>query len=330
VPELPEVESARAVIARAGLRRRIVDVDDSDTFVCRPHRPGEIRRALLGGELVSAMRQGKSMWCQIGGVVTPVTLGIHLGMSGKIVIADADGAEIDGGDYWEGRRKPGDYRWARFTLTFDDGGRLMLVDPRRLGRVRLNPPVEALGPDAERITPAQFRAAVITGTAPIKAHLLDQDRIAGIGNLLADEILWRARIHPARPAGGLTPDEQSRLLRSMRAPLRAALTDGGVHTLEIVPFRHAGGACPRDDAPMATGTVGGRTTWWCSAEQRLIPVARLPGGRMDAGPIPRCGATVGVCDLSGVRGWWEPGAIQVVWGGVIQLEKWRRARSLGS
>jgi formamidopyrimidine-DNA glycosylase len=276
VPELPEVESARAVIERAGLRRRIVDVDDSDTFVCRPHRPGEIKRALLGGELVTAMRQGKSMWCQVGGLADPVTLGIHLGMSGKIVIADPGGTEIDGGDYWEGRRKPGDYRWARFTLTFADGGQLMLVDPRRLGRVRLNPPVEALGPDAQRITPAQFRAAVTTGTAPVKAHLLDQDRIAGIGNLLADEILWRARIHPARPAGSLSPEEQSHLLRALRDAVRTALKDGGVHTLEIIPFRHAGAACPRDDAPMATGTVGGRTSWWCSAEQRRAGLPDRP------------------------------------------------------
>ena len=102
MPELPEVESARAVIERAGLRRRIADVDDSDRFVCRPHPPGAIRQALLGGELVAAQRQGKSMWCQVGGVAHPVTLGIHLGMSGKIVIADASGAEVDGGDYWEG------------------------------------------------------------------------------------------------------------------------------------------------------------------------------------------------------------------------------------
>jgi formamidopyrimidine-DNA glycosylase len=288
VPELPEVESARAVIERAGLRRRIVDVDDSDSFVCRPHRPGEIKQALLGGELVTAMRQGKSMWCQAGRVPNPVTLGIHLGMSGKIVIADPGGTEIDGGDYWEGRRRPGDYRWARFTLAFEDGGLLMLVDPRRLGRVRLNPPVEELGPDAQRITPAQFRAAVTTGTAPVKAHLLDQERIAGIGNLLADEILWRARIHPARAAGGLSPDEQSHLLRALRDTLRTALKDGGVHTLEIIPFRHAGAACPRDDAPMASGTVAGRTSWWCSAEQRRagLPDRRFSGSadRRLAGP----------------------------------------------
>jgi formamidopyrimidine-DNA glycosylase len=268
MPELPEVESARAVIERHGLRRRIADVDDTDTFVCRPHAPGEIRHALLGGELITAMRRGKSMWCLSS---EDVTLGIHLGMSGKIVIADADGTEIDGGDYWEGGRKPGDYRWARFTLTFADGGRLMLVDPRRLGRVRLNPPVGQLGPDAQRITPAQFRAALESSTAPVKARLMDQRKIAGIGNLLADEILWQARVHPARAASGLTPPEQSRLLSASRAAIGAALRDGGVHTLTIIPYRRTGSACPRDHAPMATGKVDGRTSWWCSAEQLLAP-----------------------------------------------------------
>jgi formamidopyrimidine-DNA glycosylase len=272
MPELPEVESARAVIERNGLRRRIVDVDDSDTYVCRPHAPGEIRYALLGCELTSAMRQGKSMWCQTGPSSDAVTLGIHLGMSGKIVIADADGTEVDGGDYWEGRRRPGDYRWARFTVAFEDGGRLMLVDPRRLGRIRLNPHIEQLGPDAQLITPTQFRAALAAGsTAPIKARLMDQRRIAGIGNLLADEILWRTRIHPARAVSSVTVPERSRLLRATRDVIKAALRDGGVHTLTVIPHRHRGGACPRDHAPMATGTVDGRTSWWCSAEQLLVP-----------------------------------------------------------
>ena len=271
MPELPEVESARAVIERNGLRRRIADVDDSDTLVCRPHAPGEIRHALLGCELVTAMRQGKSMWCQTDLAPGAVTLGIHLGMSGKIVIADASGHEVDGGDYWEGRRLPGDYRWARFTLFFADGGRLMLVDPRRLGRVRLNPPVRQLGPDAQLITPAQFRAALAGSTAPVKARLMDQGRIAGIGNLLADEILWRARLHPARAAGSLTAPEQARLLRATRYAIRDALRDGGVHALTIIPYRRRGGTCPRDHAPMRTGAVDGRTSWWCPAEQLLVP-----------------------------------------------------------
>jgi formamidopyrimidine-DNA glycosylase len=274
MPELPEVESARAVIERNGLRRRIVDVDDSDSYVCRPHVPGEICHALLGGELVTAMRRGKSMWCQTGCSPGAVTLGIHLGMSGKIVIADANGTEVDGGDYWERGRHPGDYRWARFSLTFEDGGRLMLVDPRRLGRVRLNPPVGQLGPDAQLITPAQFRAVLAAGsTEPVKARIMDQKRIAGIGNLLADEILWRARIHPARAAHGLTAAEQTRLLRATRAAIKDAVREGGVHTLTIIPRRRRGGTCPRDHAPMRSGEVGGRTTWWCSAEQLLAPAS---------------------------------------------------------
>jgi formamidopyrimidine-DNA glycosylase len=270
MPELPEVESARAVIERKALRRRIADVDDSDTFVCRPHVPGEIRHALLGGEFITAKRQGKSMWCETDPSLG-VTLGIHLGLSGKIVIADANGTEVDGGDYWEGRRQPGDYRWARFTVTFEDGGRLMLVDPRRLGRIRLNPPLGQLGPDAQLITPAQFRAALAAGAAaPVKARIMDQHRIAGIGNLLADEILWRARIHPARAVGTLTMPEQTRLLRASRDAIKAALRDGGVHNLTIIPYRHRGGTCPRDHAPMHTAPVDGRTSWWCSAEQLLM------------------------------------------------------------
>jgi formamidopyrimidine-DNA glycosylase len=273
MPELPEVESARTVIERAALGRRIVDVDDSDTYVCRPHLPGELRDALVGRRLIAVHRRGKSMWCDTSGVgrsrTNGPTLGIHLGMSGKMVIANPDGAEIDGGDYWERGRATGDYRWSRFSLTFLDGGRLMLVDPRRLGRVRLMPPIEALGPDAASITPAQFRAALAHGTAPVKARLLDQEAIAGIGNLLADEIAWRARVHPARPVGELTRPEIDRLLSATRRSITTAVRDGGVHALTLVPYRKPGAACPRDGAPMVRGTVGGRTTWWCEWEQRL-------------------------------------------------------------
>jgi formamidopyrimidine-DNA glycosylase len=271
VPELPEVESARAVIERGALRCRIADVDDSDTYVCRPHPPGEIRAALLGRQLTAAHRQGKSMWCDTSGVGSSRTpgpaLGIHLGMSGKIVIADGQGGEVDGGDYWERGRAPGDYRFSRFSLTFATGGSLLLIDPRRLARVRLDPPVEALGPDAGKITAAQFRAAFSRGTAPVKARLLDQDAIAGIGNLLADQVLWQAKINPARPVGELTRADVDRLYRAVRRSIDAALADGGVHTLPMVPFRRADAFCPRCGAPMAHGTVGGRTTWWCSREQ---------------------------------------------------------------
>ena len=183
------------------LRRRIAEVDDSDRYACRPHAEGEIRAALVGRELAAVHRRGKSMWCELS--PPGHVLGIHLGMSGKIVIADPDGLEQDGGDYWERGRRPGDYRFTRFGVTFADGGRLLLIDPRRLGRVRLDPPVELLGPDAADVTPAQFATVVGRGgEAPLKARLLDQHSIAGIGNLLADEMLWRARLTSgARPCG---------------------------------------------------------------------------------------------------------------------------------
>ncbi|MBV9594481.1 MAG: formamidopyrimidine-DNA glycosylase [Actinobacteria bacterium] len=271
MPELPEVESARSVIERAALRRRIADVDDSDTYECRPHQPGEIRDALVGRRLVTAYRRGKSMWVATSGVGRArgpgPMLGIHLGMSGKIVIADGRGSEIDGGDYWERGRAKGDYRFSRFALRFADGGALLLIDPRRLGRVRLDPPVESLGPDAREITPAQFRAAFSRGTAPVKARLLDQEALAGVGNLLADQALWQAKINPARPVGGLTRVEVDRLYRAVKRAVETAIGAGGVHTLSVVPYRKAGGQCPRDGALMARATVGGRTTWWCSREQ---------------------------------------------------------------
>lgn len=271
MPELPEVESARSVIERAALGRRIVDVDDSDTYECRPHAPGEIRSALLGRRLTVAHRQGKSMWCDTSGIgrsrVPGPTLGIHLGMSGKIVIADGHGHEIDGGDYWERGRAPGDYRFTRFALTFSDGGSLLLIDPRRLGRVRLDPPVERLGPDAREITPAQFRATMSRGTAPVKARLLDQEAIAGVGNLLADQALWVAKIHPARPVHELGRADVDRLGRAVHRSIEAAVGGGGVHTLSVIAFRHADASCPRCGSRMRRSTVGGRTTWWCSREQ---------------------------------------------------------------
>jgi formamidopyrimidine-DNA glycosylase len=114
-------------------------------------------------------------------------------------------AGIGGGDYWEGRRQPGDDHWARVALTFDDGGRLMLVDPRPLGRVRLSRP--CLGSarcPADHAS--QFRIAfAVGGAAAAKARIMDQGQIAGSGSLLADEILRCSRLHPARAVGRLNP-----------------------------------------------------------------------------------------------------------------------------
>ncbi|GAA1855212.1 formamidopyrimidine-DNA glycosylase [Pseudonocardia ailaonensis] len=278
MPELPEVESARVVLERSALGRRIEDVDDSDTYVCRPHPPGELRAVLVGSTLRTAHRRGKSLWCTTS---EGSVLGIHLGMSGKVVVASADGTEVDGGDHWEFGRAPGDYRHSRFSLAFADGGALHLVDPRRLGRVRLDPPVDTLGPDAAGIDLPRFLHALGHGRAPVKARLLDQHALAGIGNLLADDLLWRAGLNPARPVDSLTGPERVALHRSLTATVDDALRGGGVHTLPLVAHRRRDGRCPTDGAALVRSTVGGRTTYWCPRHQPRLPPP--PAGQARAG-----------------------------------------------
>ena len=250
MPELPEAERARTTIERGALLRRIVGVDDGDTYVCRPHAPGEIADALVGRELTAAHRRGKAMWVETSDD-GPV-LGLHLGMAGRIALDE----------------EPAPRGWDRFVLHFEDGGRLALRDKRRLGRARLEPDLAALGPDAAEITRDEFRARVGRGSAPLKARLMDQSVVSGVGNLLADEILWRARLDPRRPAGGLSVDELDSLRREVRAATRSAIRRGGAHTGDVIASRRRGALCPRCGAEMQRATVGGRTTFWCPAEQR--------------------------------------------------------------
>jgi formamidopyrimidine-DNA glycosylase len=276
VPELPEVETARRLIADEALHRPIVAVDDSDTFVCRPHPPGQLSEVLTGRTLTAVHRRGKTMWCETsgaggsGGPGEPgPDLGIHLGMSGRIIVVAADGRAAEGGGPWRRDAQPRKAAWDRFTLDFADGGRLALFDKRRLGRVRLNPGVGELGPDAGEVTAAEFRRLIGTGTVAVKARLLDQSKLAGVGNLLADETLWRAKVPPAARVDSLSRPDADRLYRALTSALKSAIERGGVHTGDVIAARHPGGTCPRCGAEMQRGKVGGRTTWWCSREQAL-------------------------------------------------------------
>ena len=248
-----------------------MDVDDSDTFVCRPHSPGDLRDALIGRTLTAAHRRGKAMWLETSGVdgspVPGPDLGIHLGMSGRIVVTSSGGQAAEGGGPRRRDAQPRKAEWDRFTLTFADGGTLVLFDKRRLGRVRLNPDIDALGPDAATVTPAEFRNLITKGSIAVKARLLDQSKIAGIGNLLADEMLWRASLDPRRPSSSLSPSELRRLHRQLRSTLDQLFVRGGSHTGDLMAERHPGGHCPKDGASLFRSTIGGRSTWWCSREQ---------------------------------------------------------------
>ena len=268
MPELPEVETARAVIAEAALGREISAVDDSDTWVCRPHPPGQIAEALVGRRLVAAHRRGKTMWCDTSDD-GPV-LSLHLGMSGRIVVTDPAGAPVEGGDPVRGLSATSNDRdpvWDRFSIEFEDGGVLRLFDKRRLGRVGLDPDLSRLGPDAALVRAPDFRARIARGRAPVKARLLDQSVIAGVGNLLADETLWQARIDPRRRVDTLGERDLGALLKALRRSTKRAIARGGVHTGEVIKHRRADGHCPRCGSAMSRATVGGRTTWFCPVEQ---------------------------------------------------------------
>ena len=246
MPELPEAERARLTLESV-LGRRIARVDDRDTYVCRPHAPGEIAAALVGHEFVSAHRRGKFMWLE---TADGPTLGLHLGMSGRIVLARGDTP-----------------RWDRFTVEFDDGTRFVLRDKRRLGRALLNPDFTHVGPDAANVGREEFRRLIGSGRAPVKARLLDQRAISGVGNLLADEVLWRARIAPSRRVSDLSVEELDRLRREVRAAVRSAIRKGGAHTGAFAGARAREGSCPRCGHALSRSRIGGRTTYWCSACQ---------------------------------------------------------------
>ena len=156
-------------------------------------------------------------------------------MSGHVLITDADGELTEGGDWLGPRTGRAAARaalnpvWSRFTVTFRDGGSLRLFDQRRLGRVRLDPNLDALGPDAEQVRRREFGERLGRGHAPVKARLLDQSVIAGVGNLLADETLWQARLAPTRPADELTEAELTTLHRVMRRATKAAIKRWRTH-----------------------------------------------------------------------------------------------------
>jgi formamidopyrimidine-DNA glycosylase len=264
VPEILEVERYR-MLAEQALSRPVARVWMVDSRYGRggttPHR---LRAALAGRTFVTARRRGKLMLLDTDG---GPTLGVRFGMTGGLVV---DGREaLD-----RLRSGPGVFgeQWVRARITFDDGGQLLVHDPRRFGSLEIAPDESRLGPDVLTISLSELRAALAGradrngAAAPLKAHLMDQERLAGVGNLLADEILWRAGLDPARRSE-LTDTELRTLHRATRATLRQLDGRGGSHMGDLMAERHDDGRCPRDGAELQRARVGGRTTYWCPAHQ---------------------------------------------------------------
>lgn len=273
MPELPEIEAYRSLAEATALHRAIATVDAPDSWYLKGGLTGdELAAVLVGRAFGGARRRGKLLLLDLepafprrhgAGADRSAVLGVRFGMSGRLVVDTVPG--VDALLYTTAVDR---LAYVRFGVGFADGGHLAVRDPRRLGGILLDPDEAALGPDARHLTIRQLRAALAGGTGPLKARLMDQARIAGIGNLLADEILWRASLSPWRPAGGLAEPELRRLRAQTVGTVEAAIREGGSHTGKLMAARRPGGRCPRDGATLRRDRLGGRSTWWCPRHQR--------------------------------------------------------------
>jgi formamidopyrimidine-DNA glycosylase len=260
MPEMLEVEVYRRA-AHAALGRRIVEVSAPDAWFLKGGIDAmAVSNALIGREFVADRRRGKLLLLDTSD--NGPTLGLRFGMTG---ILELDGVDaIDDLQYSTHRRNP---EWERFVVHFEGGGGLRLRDPRRLGGVELDPDEDRLGPDAGSVGVAQLRSILAESTSPLKARLMDQAKLAGLGNLLTDEILWRAGLDPNRPSRSFGADDVAALHREMNRTLKDLGKRGGSHLGDLQQARQRGGICPRDGAALDRRTIGGRTTYSCPVHQ---------------------------------------------------------------
>jgi|SRR5580704_357714 formamidopyrimidine-DNA glycosylase len=293
MPELPEVETIRRQLAPLVEGRTLQRIEILDPRWSRPLAPAELEAALLGRRVERLGRRGKYLVWSFDG---DVHLAQHLRMTGA-VLAQPDPAQTH----------------VRVRMQLSGRRRLVIVDPRRFGTGELllgSDALEAffaarlgLEPFDELFTAEHLRALAKGRTAPIKALLLDQRKIAGVGNIYADEALFRAGVHPRRPAGRLSREQCARLREGMIAALSAGIDARGA---SIDDFRHvdgqrgafqdrflvhlrAGEPCVRCGSTIVKTVVAARGTYVCETCQPPFRPRRAarPGARSRPLPAPR-------------------------------------------
>jgi formamidopyrimidine-DNA glycosylase len=258
MPELPDVEGFRRVLAEHAVGGRVERVSVADTGALRGTTPRRLDRALRGHRFRDPCRHGKWLIAPTDG---PTVL-VHFGMTGSLL--------------WCGIGQP---RHPHDRVVFVvDGGELRYRDMRKLQGIRLARDTNAvervlaeLGPDAASVDWAEFDQMLSGRRRRVKAVLTDQTILAGLGNLLSDEILWRSRVHPGMPASQLTRAQRRRTYEEMRRVLRVCLRAGQVPARPrwLTGVRDRPGACcPRCGAPLRRDRLLGRTTVWCPQCQR--------------------------------------------------------------
>jgi formamidopyrimidine-DNA glycosylase len=252
VPELPDVEHFTRTFAAAAKGMRVDEVLVTDPGILRNVAAPELDRALRGRRFEEPERRGKWLIASTDGP----TLLLHFGMTGDLRWAP---------------EPAGRHRHDRVILLLDDG-ELRYRNMRKLGGVWLASGPEGvdellghLGPDALRVRRTEFLELLGKRRGRVKATLLDQSFVAGVGNLVADEALWRARLHPARPIRDLSPDDRAVLFRELRSVLRHEVdrSPGGSQTRWTIVRGRPGGRCPRCRTELLRTVVAGRTTYLC-------------------------------------------------------------------
>jgi formamidopyrimidine-DNA glycosylase len=265
VPELPDVEGFRRVLAEHATRRRIESVTVEDPGVLRDTNPAALGDATRGRMFAAPHRRGKWLMAPLR---TPgrrhrrsdPTVVFHFGMTGGLT--------------WNDRRHDEPrHRDDRVVFGFGAAGELRYRDLRKLHGIRLvdaddklDQLLSRLGPDAWTVSAEDFDRTLAGVRRQLKPALMDQTVIAGLGNLLCDEILWRARLHPRRPTTALTRADRRRLYRELRSVLRQSIERGRVpgYARWLTGWRDDDEApCPRCGTPLRRSRVGGRTTVWC-------------------------------------------------------------------
>jgi formamidopyrimidine-DNA glycosylase len=250
MPELPEVETVRRQLEPELVGKRIESATVLDERLTRPEPPRALERAVVGREVTAVARRGKYLLLGLEG---GRTLALHLRMTGNLLLRDpAAGATADlmksvplgGPRNYESAPEP-NYVRARFEL--DDGRVLLFTDVRRFGQAVVLDAGDQLDdffaarlgvePLSRELTPERLLELASGRKAPLKSFLLSQSRIAGIGNIYADEALWRARLHPLSPAGSMKLGHAERLVDGIVAALEAGLDRGGASVDDYVDSR---------------------------------------------------------------------------------------------
>ena len=255
MPELPEVEISKRYLDATSLHQCIDDVDVRNTYILKETSARELARGLKGRRFKSSRRHGKLLFVRVDG---ELWLRLHFGMTGSLQYFKND--------------EPAP-RYARVLFVFSNNHRLAFDDQRQFGQIGLLKDVDeflkehALGPDALKIDLREFRKILGKRRGAVKSVLLNQRIIAGIGNIYADEILFRVRMHPATETSRLDDKALTKLFRASHYVLQKAIAAKADANLMprswLLPRRGRGGKCPRCGRKLRSVRIGGRTAWFC-------------------------------------------------------------------